>query len=136
MNNQPNLRQRTYLSVLQGHFYVLYEAGSLLWKNIRAFYICAAELIKRLYAKLLEAVGPQTPGKPSNHTVVWTLFAFVVFLIFASLAVRFPIHVVRVAFTSMSSMIICGLFILVWRDFAAPIVGKSSRHRFSSYKSD
>lgn len=67
---------------------------------------------------VLQAVGPKVGGKPDSHTVVWALFAFLFFLLFASLAVRFPIYGIKVAFITISSLLICALSVVVWRDFA------------------
>lgn len=79
----------------------------------------AAILLKKLYNKALGAVGPKPGGKPSNHTVVWALFAFMFFLVFASLSARFPTYEVKTVFVTISSIVICALSILVWRDFTA-----------------
>ena len=70
-----------------------------------------------MYEKVLDAVGPQPNVKPTNHTVVWALFAFMFFLVSTSLAVRFPTCKVKAAFIATSSVIICVVSFLVWRDF-------------------
>ena len=68
------------------------------------------------YDKILATVGPKHGGKPGSHIVVWTLFTFMMFLVFAGLAVKFPQHQVKVAFVSVNSIVTCALSIFVWRD--------------------
>ena len=84
----------------------------------------AADLLLKMYDMALQAVGPKAGGMPSNHTVVWALFAFMFFLVFASLAVRFPTYKVKAAFLAISSLLICALSILVWTDFATVSEGE------------
>lgn len=71
---------------------------------------------KNAYEKIKAAVGPKHDGKPSSHTVVWTLFTFLAFLVFASLAVKFPKYRVKVAFFSVNSIVSFALTIFVGRD--------------------
>ena len=73
-------------------------------------------LLQKMYGKVLHAVGPQPTVKPSNHTVVWALFAFMFFLVSISLAVRFPTCNVKDTFITTASVIICIVSSLVWRD--------------------
>ena len=84
--------------------------------RLREAYSSIVGLWKNAYKKIKAAVGPKHDGKPSSHTVVWTLFTFMVFLIFASLAVKFPKHRVKVAFVSINSIVSFVLTIFVWRD--------------------
>lgn len=87
-----------------------------------------AEILRKSYKKVLEAVGPKVGGKPSNHTVVWAFFIFTFFLVFASLAVRFPTHNVKIAFVTVSSTMICALCVLMGRDFVTAPEGQTPSH--------
>lgn len=59
--------------------------------------------------------------KPSTRTLTYTVLAFMIFLLLASLAVRFPTDKARIVFISISSMLIGVVVFLVaedfWRDF-------------------
>ena len=92
--------------------------------DIQKPYENATRFLQKMYKKILQAVGPQVGGKPSNHVVVWALFAFMFFLAFASLAVRFPAYKVKVAFITTTSVIICTLSLLLWKDFATASNGE------------
>lgn len=96
--------------------YYVHLYDSLL-PQLQRFYNLITGLWQSVYHKLLEIVGPEHSGKPSSHTVVWTLIAFMIFLVFGSLAVKFPTHEVRIALVSVNSIIICALSISVLRDF-------------------
>ena len=84
--------------------------------RLRKTYSFITGLWKNAYKKTKAAVGPKHNGKPSSHIVVWTLFTFMVFLVIASLAVKFPKHWLKVAFVSVSSIASFALTIFVWRD--------------------
>lgn len=72
--------------------------------GLQNFYAIAKSLLFKVYKKLLQAVGPKVGGVPSSHTVVWALFGFLCFLVFISLAVRFPTCNVRIAFVTVSAI--------------------------------
>ena len=99
---------------------------------IQAFHHRILNHVQTLYGRMLRSVGPQSedaPTRPSSHTVVWSLFAFIVFLIFASFAVRFPCHRMRLAFVLVSSFVICANTCLAFRDF---LLGTALQPRMSS----
>ena len=85
--------------------------------GVSRIYGTFTKLLQKMYEKVLQAVGPQPAVKPSNHTVVWALFAFMFYLAFTSIAVRFPTCKVKVAFITTTSVIIFALSFLLWRDF-------------------
>lgn len=88
--------------------------------------------LKKIYDKALRVVEQKDGGRPSNYTVIWALFAFMFFLVFASLAARFPTYKVKNAFVTISSIVICALSILVWRDFMAASESKITPHVLAS----
>ena len=71
-----------------------------------------------MYERLLLFVGPDDePTMPSSRTVVWTLITFLAFLILTSLAIRFSTYRMKNAYVSVSSLAICVLIVLLWRDW-------------------
>lgn len=94
--------------------------------GLQNFYAKAKSLLSEVYQKLLQAVGPKVGGVPSSHTVVWALFGFLCFLVFISLAVRFPTCNVRIAFVTFSTINICAVSTLVWKDCVAASAGKAT----------
>lgn len=84
------------------------------------FYNISKRLIIAIDNRLTLAVDQQLSchdTKPSSHTLTYTLLTFLIFLLLASLAVRFPTDKVRNFFISISSMLIGGVVFLVTRDF-------------------
>lgn len=117
MGNEPEASRAPHESVLRRFAaYFVHFYNSLL-SRLQRFYNLITGLWQSVYHKLLEIVGPEHSGKPSSHTVVWTLFAFMIFLVFGSLAVKFPTHKVKNALVSINSIIVCALSVSVWRDF-------------------
>ena len=126
----------TALRVSANYFIHLFHS---LLPRLQKLYKSSKDLFQSLYHKLLKTVGPEHDGKPSGHTVVWTLFAFMFFLVFASLAVKFPTCKLKIAFVSVNTVIVSALSILVWLDFRGSkmIRGRSSKmfrlaHNFRS----
>lgn len=107
------LRRQSALRDFATSFIHLYHS---LLVQLQKIYSLTTGLCERIYRKILAAVGPKHGGKPSSHIVVWTLFTFVTFLVFISLAVQFPRYQVMVAFVSISSIVTCTLSVFVWRD--------------------
>lgn len=60
-----------------------------------------------MYRMMLQAVGPKVGGKPDRDTVVWALFAFLLFLVLVSLAVRFPVYCCTVSKSLLSRSALC-----------------------------
>lgn len=110
-NRQPRVPARRIIALLSRTYHSALCELQTISEN-------GATLLLKMYKMVLQAVGPKAGGKPDSHTVVWALFAFLFFLLFASLAVRFPIYSVKVAFVTISSLLICALSVVVWRDFA------------------
>lgn len=106
-------RESAWLS-FAAHIDHLYRSLLL---HLQQSYNFITELWQGMYHKLLDTVGPKTAGKPSSHTIVWTLFAFMFFLVFASLAVKYPTPKFKIAFILINSTVICALSLLIWRDF-------------------
>ena len=103
---------------------------SRLCANTKMGFHWSNTIIMDMYRSLLHCVGPQSkdnPTKPSSHTVVWTLFAFIFYLVFASLAVKFPTYKVKIAFISVTSLILAALACLIWRDLMDYSVRASHR---------
>ena len=84
--------------------------------RLQKTYSLITGLWKNGYEKIKTAVGPKHDGKPSSHTVVWTLFTFMVFLVIASLAVKFPKYWFKITFVSINSIVLFVLTVFVWRD--------------------
>ena len=66
--------------------------------------------IQELHRRLLHIVGPeQHKIRPHSYTVVWSLVAFVVFVVLTSVAVKATTPAMRISFACVS----CGLFVVL-----------------------
>ena len=62
-------------------------------------------------------LGPDHSATPQENIILWCLVFLVIFMIFLSIAARFPVKAVRVVFVSFSGVGIVALAMAVVADF-------------------
>lgn len=70
----------------------------------------------RIIDRIIRVIGPERNTKPLNHTVAWSLGAFVGFVILTSIAARVSTDAVRVAYSSIACVLFVVLFGLTGGD--------------------
>ena len=66
---------------------------------------------------LFHFVGPDHSANPQENTILWCLVFLVIFIVFLSIAARFPVKAVRVVFVSFSGVGLVALAMAVIADF-------------------